>query len=268
VPAATVPTCPSDRFAVVERNAAALIGSTPQAEILLVQGLTTSTPHVAISSGCSPVPARLKMAKGGVVLKASFPKAGCAGEKKVGLKATISAGCEITGVLKKSKRKPIRFKATPSTCGDRVVDPVRGEECEPGLGCGGGGLCVGACRCQQATTVPTLPPRSPTTTPTTPTTSTTRVSTPTTSTTQPPTGSCASSAPPTCGGECAGGYACTAGLCVDVFQLCFANDECDSGFCVLTDEEFGICAETQSCTLNDECDSGLCVLYNECFCWY
>jgi hypothetical protein len=267
-PAATGPACPGDRFAVVERSAAALIGSTPQAEILVVQGLTTSTPQVAISTGCSPVRARLKKAKGGVVLKASWPKTGCAGEKKVGMKATISAGCEITGILKKSKQKPIKFKATPSTCGDRVVDPARGEECEPGLGCGVGGLCVGACRCRQATTVPTLPPRSPTTTPTTATTSTTRVSTPTTSTTLPPTGSCQSSAFPTCGGECVGGYACTTGLCADFFQLCFAHDECDSGFCVFTDEEFGFCADFQSCAADDECDSETCVLYNECFCWY
>jgi hypothetical protein len=265
-PAATGPTCPSDRFAVIARSAVALIGRTSQAEIVVVQGLTTAAPQISITSGCTPVRARIKKTKAGVSLEASWPKTGCAGERKVRAKVTISAGCNMSGVLNKANAKPVKFTAGPSACGDGVVDTGRGEECEPGLGCSGGGLCVGACRCQQPITVPTLPPRVSTTTSLPPSTTSTMLGgTSTTSTTLPASGTCGDAQAPVCDGTCAGGYVCADGVCIEPLEACVDNTDCASNYCFV---DFGVCGGFASCASGDDCASGLCGTFNSCFCWY
>ena len=265
-PAATAPACPSDRFAVSQRSAVALIGRTAQAEIVVVEGLTTAAPQISITSGCTPVRARIKTTKAGASLDASWPKTGCAGEHKVRAKLTISAACNMSGVLKKANAKPIKFTAAPSTCGDGVVDTGRGEECEPGLECSGGGLCVGVCRCQQPITVATLPPRVTTTISIPPTTTSTVLGgTSTTSTTLPSSGSCGAAQAPVCNGTCAGSNVCTDGVCIEPLETCFENADCASNYCFV---DFGLCAGFASCGSDDDCASGLCGTFSSCFCWY
>ena len=262
--AATAPAC-GDRFVVIrEQNAPILIGASTEAEIIVVQGLATPPAQISISSGCPLAPLRVKLSKRGAVMKATWPANGCGVDGRTRLRATLAPACQLSGVLKKRKSKPLVFRAAPSTCGDGVLDAGRPEQCEPNLGCTGGRRCGTDCRCTSPVTIVTLPPRPPTTLPNGGTTVTTTVTT-TTSTTQPSTGACGNATAPTCNGTCAGDYVCTIGACVDDFQQCFDNLDCDSNYCFV---DFGLCASVQSCFVNDECFSGLCGTFSSCFCWY
>jgi hypothetical protein len=113
---------------------------------------------------CGPVLAHVKATRRGTKVRAVFPL--CAGIAHLRVKATICRDCvRLTGWLRAATEKPRRrpFAATRSTgCGDGVLDPGRGEECEVAADCAGDVPCVG-CAC--------VPPT--TTTSTTATTSTT-----------------------------------------------------------------------------------------------
>jgi cysteine-rich repeat protein len=119
--------------------------------------------QISIGNACNPVHANLKATKHGTTVKAVWPS--CAGLKgKVKLNGTLDATCtNLSGKLtaKKSKLKTT-FVASKTRCGDGILDPGDGEECDGADGCTGG-TCGSDCKCVAATT------------PTTTTTSTTLV---------------------------------------------------------------------------------------------
>ena len=90
------------------------------------------------------------------------------------LKARILPGCRLlSGTLVARKfRRPFKDAPLSTGCGDGLVDPGLGEECEGATGCGAGQHCVD-CTCVAGSTA-TLPGETTTTTaPGTATTTTT-----------------------------------------------------------------------------------------------
>src|SRR5262245_12034094 len=99
---------------------------------------------------------RLRAKKGTTTLNASVP--GCPGIRgKVRVTGTFDAACgAFSGKLKAKKIRRTPFGATLTRCGDGVIDPSTGEECEGATGCAGGPACdPTACRCvATSTTIP------------------------------------------------------------------------------------------------------------------
>src|SRR5262249_6270676 len=112
--------------------------------------------QISIGNACNPVHAKLKATKHGTTVMAAWPS--CAGLKgKVKLTGTLDPTCTTlngTLIAKKSKLKNT-FVARLTRCGDGIVDPANGEQCD-GAPCGDGAGCTADCACE--------PPASTTTT--------------------------------------------------------------------------------------------------------
>ncbi len=171
--------CPGGRF-LVEGEALVAGDSTAPHEPVVISSTT-----VSIGDACQPVRGKVAATKRGTTVKAAWQACvGLAGS--VHLKATFDATCSVlTGTLVARRGTPKRrpFTARRSACGDGIVDPGAGEQCD-GDGCGAASQCDARCQC-----IPLLP--AATTTTTTLTASTTSVSATTTtsttaSTTLPP----------------------------------------------------------------------------------
>ncbi len=123
-------------------------------------------PQISIGNACNPVRAKLKATRQGTTLvMAVWPS--CVGLKgRVKLKGTLDTTCmDLNGKLiaKKSKLKQ-PFVAHLTRCGDGIVDPGSGEECD-GSACDDGAGCTVACACMPAvTTTTTVTPTTTTTT--------------------------------------------------------------------------------------------------------
>jgi len=115
-----------------------------------VDAVVLTTSGILIRSGCSLVPATLHPLRKGWKLQAHWSE--CGTFRKVQLTATISADCSLLrGRLKaRTTRMRKRFSATPSRCGDGVVDAGAGERCDPP----DGAICNALCQ-----RVFTVPPR-------------------------------------------------------------------------------------------------------------
>ena len=123
--------------------------------------------QISIGNACNPVHAKLKATKRGTTVMAVWPS--CAGLKgRVKLKGALDTTCtSLNGTLiaRKSKLKE-SFVAQLTRCGDGIVDPGTGEQCDGGA-CAGGAGCTPECTClplASSTTTTTSTPISTTTT--------------------------------------------------------------------------------------------------------
>ena len=156
--------CPGGRFLIAGRRLIPGSGNGTDA-------ITIAPPTVSVASGCPSVTAVLKATPGGMRVHAVWPASACAGLKgRAQLKARILPGCRrLSGALVARKFKKAFTDVPLSTgCGDGVVDPGLGEECD-GADCSPGRPCTDHCLCtgDTTTTVPgvgtpttTLPPVS------------------------------------------------------------------------------------------------------------
>ncbi len=117
---------------------APLIGGGPAA----VDAVVLTASGVRIRSGCALVPAALRPLKGGWKVVARWDA--CGRFRKVRLKGAVSGDCaRLRGRLMTRKAKTAKqFTASPSRCGDGVVDAELGERCEPP----GSASCDAQCR--------------------------------------------------------------------------------------------------------------------------
>jgi hypothetical protein len=129
---------------------------------LLADAIDLETKQISLG-GCPLARPHVKATRTGTKVRATWTK--CSAVKgKVTLNAIVATGCQhMTGRIKIPKRKPARFSATLLPCGDGVVQPELGEECEGDETCGPGTRCTLACRCRGTggaggTTTTTLPP--------------------------------------------------------------------------------------------------------------
>ncbi len=120
--------------------------------------------EISIGNACDPVHAKLKATKHGTTVRAVWPS--CAGLMgKVKLRGTLDTTCtSLSGTLiaKKSKLKET-FVAHVTRCGDGIVDPDNGEECDGGA-CAGGAGCTAECTCLPLASTTTTTATSPSTT--------------------------------------------------------------------------------------------------------
>src|SRR5262249_24487575 len=123
------------RYRLPEGQAPLITGSSRAAgdDAIVISGS-----GVAIESGCSEVLPRLKQKHGGT-WKLTVRWRTCGSVRDVRLTATIPQNCAVIRgrLLTKSHRKPRRFSASRSRCGDGRVDP--GEACDDGNFEGGDG---------------------------------------------------------------------------------------------------------------------------------
>jgi hypothetical protein len=149
--------------------------------------------RLSIGSSCGPARAKLKGSSQGTLVKSTLRCNGVRGKAK--LKARFDADCSrFSGTLKVGKQKK-PFSARRSTgCGDGLVDPGLGEQCEVSGDCPAGQTCAG-CGCVPAPTTSTIPSTTTTTTSATATSTTTTTTPQTTTTTASSTTT--TSAPPT-----------------------------------------------------------------------
>ncbi|HEV7731095.1 MAG TPA: PKD domain-containing protein, partial [Candidatus Binatia bacterium] len=118
----------------------------PASPDILVIGSTIST-----TSGCPPVPVKLKATKKGTIVKAARWSS-CAGiTGKAKLSGKIALGCtSFSGVFKAKKSKIKRaVSAGRSSCGDGALD-VAVEVCDGATGCTKGTTCRTDCTCSGA----------------------------------------------------------------------------------------------------------------------
>src|SRR5262245_58822423 len=135
------PLCTAGRFAV---SGAPLLG--PGGEVVVLENRT-----VALGTLCPARHARLRRQKSGTAVVLVFPKGQCAGvSAKVRVKALISQDCSLlTGTLRTKGQAPLDFTAATSACGDAVVDPGLGEECDGSpTGCQADEQCNASCKCE------------------------------------------------------------------------------------------------------------------------
>jgi hypothetical protein len=127
-----------------------VIGGTAPA----VDGVVVAGSRVEVDSGCNSVAALITATRKATVVRAHWPR--CGSLQKVRLRGRMAApACTtMTGTLSAKHHKPVAFQAVRSTCGDGVVDPGAGEECESDVACGLGRQCVG-CRCADRETMVT-----------------------------------------------------------------------------------------------------------------
>ena len=168
--------CPSGRYLIVGEPLVAG-ENTPTTDGLQVGTL------VAIDELCGPVaPKSLQGHRNGVTeVHAKWPTCNrLAG--KVRLDGRLIDGCtRLKGTLKAHKFKR-RFEAMLSRCGDRIVDPAAGEECDDGNAVPGDG-CEPDCKLTPPTTTTTTVVPATTTSTTETTSTTTPVTTTSTSAT-------------------------------------------------------------------------------------
>jgi hypothetical protein len=156
--------CPGGRFLV--SGSPLVVGDTAPAP----EAVTLAGSQVSVGTSCPATAAKIKATKLKTKVQVGF--ATCTGiTGKVKLKAVIDkATCSsMTGtfVAKKSKVKE-SFTAKLSRCGDDVVDPGAGEQCDSGdAGCPAGDHCSNTCQCSPENTTTTLLSTSTTVVPTT-----------------------------------------------------------------------------------------------------
>ena len=113
--------------------------------------------QISIGNACNPVHAKLKATKHGTTVTAVWPS--CTGLKgKVKLKGTLDTTCTTlngTLIAKKSKLKQA-FVASLTRCGDGILDPGSGEQCD-GAACPDGSPCTAECTCLSTTTTTVTP---------------------------------------------------------------------------------------------------------------
>jgi YVTN family beta-propeller protein len=132
------PLCESGRFAV---------NGSPfgqGGEVIVLENRT-----IALGTLCPATPAKLRRTKKGTNVKVTFDGT-CSGvDDKVKLTALITDGCSsMSGKLKLPRADAVEFTAGLSECGDHIVDPGSGEECDGSpTGCDAGEACSSACRC-------------------------------------------------------------------------------------------------------------------------
>jgi hypothetical protein len=172
------PPCSTGRYVLAPIDSNLIFGQgTPTTDAFTVATTTLSIPP------CGQTKAKLKGTAAGTVVKATWKK--CGTLKKVVTTATIAPGCAtMQGTIKAKKVAAAAFTASLSTgCGDGIVDPGLGEECEDDAGCAAGEECR-ACACVATpTTTTTVIVGATTTTPSSTTTTTVTVCQATTTTT-------------------------------------------------------------------------------------
>src|SRR2546426_4934625 len=135
--------CPGGRFLVEGAALVASDSAAPHEPVVLADAA------VSIGDVCPSVTGKLRASKRGTTVKATWR--GCVGlAGLVHLKATFDATCSVlTGTLVARRGTPKRrpFIARRSVCGDGIVDPGAGEQCDSGIGCGAMTQCDDA-RCQ------------------------------------------------------------------------------------------------------------------------
>jgi Pectinacetylesterase len=114
--------------------------------------------QVSIESGCDATRVHEKGLKDGTTRVRAKWKT-CGTLKKVRLAATIVAGDEacgkLVGGLKAKKTDTVPVSATRSACGDGIVDPTTGEQCDPPSA-----TCSAECKTQADTTAIAAPART------------------------------------------------------------------------------------------------------------
>jgi cysteine-rich repeat protein len=147
--------CQSGRFLV---QGEPLVAADVEPDAVVVDGAS-----VAIRSGCDPVRAKVKVIRGRTTVRAGWRS--CRDpRRKVSFKAVIDDACRMTGTLTfKHPRSRRSFVASPSACGDGIVDPEVAEGCDDGNLIGGDG-------CEADCTATPPPPTTSTTVPSTTTT--------------------------------------------------------------------------------------------------
>ena len=135
--------CPGGRFLVEGAALVAGDSAAPHEPVVLANAA------VSIGDVCPSVTGKLMASKRGTTVKATWR--GCVGlAGRVHLKATLDATCSVlTGTLAARRGTPkLRpFIARRSVCGDGILDPGAGEQCDSGIGCGAMTQCDDA-RCQ------------------------------------------------------------------------------------------------------------------------
>jgi hypothetical protein len=142
VAAAPPPLCPPDRWIA---DGGATFDGQP-----LILGVETSPASMTVP-GCDATAlkrARAKAKKKGTQLTAMWRD--CAGLKRLVFAGQIVNGCtQLEGKLR-GKRTKVDVTASPSRCGDGVVDTGGGEQCEST--CPAGQVCTTACLCEPVAT--------------------------------------------------------------------------------------------------------------------
>jgi hypothetical protein len=133
--------CPGGRFLVLSGP---LVDPDTERELVVI-----SEARVSIGSVCPPVLIKLRKGRRGRVrLRAAWPA--CAGvQGRARLKGSLEADCAtMTGTFV-VRRSRIRrgFSARLSACGDGVVDPENGEQCERLEDCAAAEECFDICAC-------------------------------------------------------------------------------------------------------------------------
>src|SRR5581483_9710801 len=159
----TAAPCPGTRFLV---DAPLVPGTTLHRDAVVVD----AAGDVSIASGCSAAHARVAHRASGSSVRAHWTT--CGPLRSVRLTARIDdpACTTLTATFTARGTKRRRFTAPASVCGDGVLDPDAGEQCESAADCAGGTPCTGCvCGTAPATTTTGV---APTTTSTTRTTTT------------------------------------------------------------------------------------------------
>ncbi len=129
--------CPDRRYLV---QGSPLLPGDVAPEAIVITGKQVSFGNI-----CRSTNATLKATAKGTRVKATFRS--CTGlHGKAKLTATIEPSCEMMSGTVKVPRSRIKasFRARHSTCGDGVVDPGAGEQCDAGAGCPAGLECNNA----------------------------------------------------------------------------------------------------------------------------
>jgi YVTN family beta-propeller protein len=136
------PLCGDQRYAV---GGSPLLGA--GGEVVVLQNR-----RIAIGTLCAARRAKLRRTRRGTAVAVTFPRGGCTGVNgKVRLTALVTDKCAtMTGRLKAPRADAVSFTAAASVCGDGVIDPGIGDECDgrgSATGCSAGKTCNGSCRC-------------------------------------------------------------------------------------------------------------------------
>jgi RHS repeat-associated protein len=175
--------CPGGRF-LLDPAAPPLVPGAVGPEVLVLE----ADGAVSITSGCELVTAVVKAKRKATKVRATFPTCGSLANAKLRVKIVAPTCTALSGTLKVKREKVRKFTGRLVPCGDGVVEPDGGEECEPGVvACGPGFVCQPDCTCEPgASTTSTMIGGSTTTSSTiAPTTSTTIGGGTTTTTTLP-----------------------------------------------------------------------------------
>src|SRR5437867_6886396 len=148
---------PPARFLLPAGSQLIVGGARVPIDAIVLQGTS-----VGIDSGCALAAGKGPPTKKGTRVTGKWTT--CGDRQKVRLRALIAPGCDsMAGTLREKKRKPARFTATRSVCGDRIVDLGNGEQCEPP----GGAACDSNCRSVPPDTTTSTTTPTPTVTTTT-----------------------------------------------------------------------------------------------------